>query len=57
MSIRRWHRQSKWLTIKTLAEKGQPGTPMRRIKMRAYPTIKGFRLRGFNPTKGWRNFA
>jgi hypothetical protein len=57
MTIRRWHRQSKWPTIKTLAEKGKLGTPMCRIEMRAYPTIKGFRLRGFNPTKGWRMFA
>jgi hypothetical protein len=57
MSVRRWHRQSKWSTIKILAQEGQPGAPMRRIEMRAYPTMKGLRLRGFHPTKGWRMFA
>jgi hypothetical protein len=52
MSIRRLLRK-----IKPLAEKGKPGTPYRHLEMRAFLTKRGYLLRGFNPTKGWRNFA
>jgi hypothetical protein len=52
MSLRRLNR-----TIKTLAEKGKPGTPYRRIEMRAFLTRRGYRLRSWHPTKGWRKFA
>lgn len=38
MSVRRWHRWSKWPTIKTLAEKGKPGTMMRRIAISQRPS-------------------
>lgn len=52
MSIRRLFRK-----IKHLSDKGSPGTPYRHIEMRAFPTKRGYRLRGWNPTKGWRLFS
>ncbi len=53
MSLRRLNRK-----IKQLAEQGKPGTPYRRIEMRAFEWRAGqWRLRGFHPTKGWRNYA
>lgn len=52
MSLRRFQR-----AIKPLSEKGKPGTPYRHIEMRAFRTQHGYRLRGWNPRKGWRLFA
>jgi hypothetical protein len=52
MSLRRFQRQ-----IKPLSEQGKPGTPYRHIEMRAFLTRHGYRLRGWNPRKGWRLFA
>lgn len=53
MSLRRLFR-----TIKPLADQGKPGTPYRRIEMRAFLTKKhGYLLRSWHPTKGWRKFA
>lgn len=53
MSIRRFQRK-----IKPLSEQGTPGTPYRRIEMRAFQHPRfGWKLRGFHPTKGWRLYA
>jgi len=52
VSIRRLNR-----TIKPLSEQGKPGTPLRRLEMRAFLTKHGWRLRAFHPTKGWRMYA
>ena len=49
MSIRRLNR-----TIKPLAAKGTPGTPLRRISIRIDADGK---RRHFHPTKGWRRLA
>jgi hypothetical protein len=52
MSIRRFNKP-----IRSLAEKGKPGTPYRHIEARAFLLKGKFVLRGFNPTKGWRRFG
>lgn len=52
MTLRRFQRKPK-----TLSEQGKPGTPYRRIEMRAFMTARGYRLRAWHPTKGWRWFA
>lgn len=49
MAIRRFKR-----IIKPLAQKGRPGTPLRRISVRI--DDRGQR-RNFHPTKGWRCLA
>lgn len=49
MSIRRFGRR-----IKPLAEKGTPGTQMRRISVRIDPA--GMK-REWHPTKGWRQLV
>jgi len=49
MSIRRFNR-----IIKSSAEKGTPGTPLRRISTRIDPDGK---RRQWHPTKGWRRLA
>lgn len=48
-SVTRWGAQ-----IRTLADKGTPGTPHRRIKQRIAPDGK---LRDWHPTKGFRGLA
>jgi hypothetical protein len=49
MSIRRLNRK-----IKTLAEKGQPGSVGRNISVRVHPDG---RRREWHPRKGWRRLA
>ncbi len=49
MSIRRSQRK-----VRTLAEKGSPGSILRRIVVRTDPQGK---RRQFHPTKGWRRLA
>lgn len=49
MAIRRWKRR-----VKSLAEKGSPGSLLRRVVVRIDPEGK---RRQFHPTKGWRRLA
>lgn len=49
MSLRRWNRP-----VKSLAEKGKPGTMMRRISIRTTPTGEKYE---WHPTKGFRRWV
>lgn len=49
MSLRRWNRP-----VKSLAQKGKPGTMMRRISIRIAPDGRKYE---WHPTKGFRRWA
>lgn len=49
MSLRRWNRP-----VKTLAQKGTPGTPLRRVSTRTAPDGRKYE---WHPTKGFRRWV